>query len=162
MNLNELQREIRKLANPEKAKFLARYFKTGIGEYAEGDIFLGGITTDTSRAFAKKYQDLPLSDVKKLLASKYHEERWVGSSVLGYQFKKADDKTKTKLYKFYLANTKYFNNWDLVDGSADKIVGLYLIANPQEITVLNILAKSKILWERRIAIMSTFAFIKNP
>lgn len=161
MNLATLRIELHKLASPDKAKLLAQYFKTGKGEYAEGDIFLGGITTDTSKAFAKKYQDLLLADIRKLLESKYHEERWIGSGILGIQFKKADDKTKTKLYKFYLANTKCFNNWDLVDSSAHKIVGQYLLIHPNKVQILNKLANSKMLWERRIAVIATFAFIAN-
>ncbi len=156
-----LRKELRSLKDPKKADFLARYFKTGKGQYAEGDIFLGGITTVTARKISKKYQSLPLSDVEKLLSSKFHEERWVALGIFGLQYAKADPPMKKKLYEFYLQNTKYINNWDLVDGSADRIVGNYILENPREIKVLDKLVKSKNLWERRISIMATFAFIKK-
>ncbi len=160
LTLTSLQKELRSLGDPKRAQFLARYFKTGKGEYAEGDIFLGGIATDTARSVSKKYKELPLSDVGKLLSSKFHEERWVALGIFCLQFAKAKGRQRKNLYKFYLANTKYINNWDLVDGSAHYTVGIYLLENPKEMKVLDKLVKSKNLWERRISIMTTFAFIK--
>lgn len=160
MTLSELQKELRSLRDPKKANFLAKYFKTAKGEYAEGDIFLGGIATATSRAISKKYKELPLSDIEKLLASKYHEERWVALEILVSRFAKTKGLDRKNLYEFYLKNTKHINNWDLVDGSAGPVVGNFILENPKEIKVLDKLVKSKDLWERRISIMATFAFIK--
>ena len=144
INNDNLQRELRSLRNPEKANFLARYFKTGKGQYAEGDIFLGGIITADATKIAKKYQNLSLKEVEKLLRSKYHEERSVALGILCLQYKKAKHTTKKKIYDLYLKNTKYINNWDLVDISADKIVGNYIIENPQEIKVLEKLCRKLI------------------
>ena len=162
INLGNFQEEFRKLANPERAKFSAYYFKTGKGQYAEGDVFLGGISTPTVKNFIKKYKDLPLSEIAKMVTSKYHEERSValGIVVTKYQKAKTDDE-KTLLYNFYLGNTKYINNWDLVDVTADKIVGKYIEENPKEIKILDKFVISKSMWERRISVMSTFAFIKS-
>jgi 3-methyladenine DNA glycosylase AlkD len=160
LTLSNLQKEIRKLANPERTKFSAYYFKTGKGQYAEGDVFLGGISTPVSKSFSQKYQDLSISDLEKLLSSKYHEERSVAIGILLLKFAKSEGTERKKLYNFYLNNTTHINNWDLIDVSADKIIGLYILENPKEVTVLFKLVKSKSLWERRISIMTTFAFIK--
>ena len=127
--LLELRKELRKIADPQKAKILQRFFKTGIGEYGEGDIFLG-ITVPNSRKIAIKFKDLPFSEISKLLKSKIHEERLIALLVLVYNFshfaKASRDKQK-QIFDFYLSNTEYINNWDLVDLSADKIVGAYLL-----------------------------------
>ncbi len=160
LNLPSLHKELLALRDPQKALFLERFFKTGKGQYAEGDKFLGGIKTSDSRALSKKYQTLPLTDIKKLLQSKFHEERWVALGIFGIQFRKAAAKEKLSLYKFYLQNTRYVNNWDLVDGSAPNIVGNFILENPKEIKILDKLVKSKNLWERRIAVLSTLAFIR--
>jgi 3-methyladenine DNA glycosylase AlkD len=160
LTLSSLQKEIRKLADPERAKFSAYYFKTGKGQYAEGDVFLGGISTPVSKSFSKKYQDLSILDLEKLLSSKYHEERSVAIGILLSKFAKSKGIERKKLYDFYLNNTAHINNWDLIDVSADKIIGLYILENPKEISILSKLVKSKSLWERRISIMTTFAFIK--
>lgn len=157
MTLSDLKHDVRRLANPQKAKILARFFKTGPGQYGEGDIFLG-LMVPQSRLISKKYQDLPLSDIQKLLNSKIHEERTIALAILVHQY----PQNPKQIYNFYLTNTKDINNWDLVDISAPKIVGEYLLDKP--IDILFKLAKSKNLWERRIAIISTFAFIAkgNP
>lgn len=154
--LDSLHADLKKLANPSKTKILARFFKTGPGQYGEGDIFLG-LMVPQSRSISQKYKDLPLSDIQKLLNSKIHEERTIALAILCHQFTKSDDRSKKQIFDFYLANTKNINNWDLVDISAPKIVGEYLLDKP--IDILFKLAKSKSLWERRIAILSTFAFI---
>jgi 3-methyladenine DNA glycosylase AlkD len=156
--LKRLKADLNRLADKKKAVFLQRFFKTGRGEYAEGDVFLG-ITVPQSRKIATKYKTLPYSDIAKLLKSKFHEERLIALLVLVYNFKKANDKEQEKIYNFYLKNTKYINNWDLVDLSADKIVGVYLENKPKEI--LTDLARSESLWERRISMIATFHFIKN-
>ena len=170
MTPGKLSKDLRKFSSKEKAKFLPRFFKAGPGGYAEGDKFIG-VSVPDSRKIAKKYHDLSLNGIQKLLKSEIHEERLVALLILIEQYKKANQKDKEKIFNFYLKNTKYINNWDLVDLSAHKIVGEYLVKNPHCTTrfkglafkgesMLNYLAKSENLWERRIAIISTFAFIK--
>ena len=154
----QLQYKIKKLANPKKAVILQRFFKTGPGEYGEGDKFLG-LTVPQCRALAQKYQKLSFVDVSKLLQSLFHEERLIALLILVHNFQTGDNNARQKIYNFYLKNTNYINNWDLVDLSADKIVGAYLLNKNS--TILFKLARSKNLWERRIAIISTWQFIKN-
>lgn len=155
--LADARKALRKYANKEKAKGLLRFFKTGPGEYAQGDIFLG-VMVPYIRKVLKEFRDLPLADTLKLLHSKIHEERLLALFILVHQFNKADTKAKEKIYKAYLANTKFINNWDLVDLSAAQIVGGFLIDKDKRI--LCKLAKSSLLWERRTAILATFAFIR--
>lgn len=154
--LDQLKRELRSHALPEKAEFLPRFFKTGKGEYGEGDVFIG-VTVPNSRKVAAKFKDLPLNDVKTLLLSKIHEERLVALFILVHQFKKGDGTKKKEIYEFYLAHTKLVNNWDLVDSSASHIVGHYLSDKPKD--VLYALATSDNLWEKRISMISTLYFI---
>ena len=158
MSLVSLGKEIKSVSNPDKAKFLQRFFKTGKGEYAEGDFFLG-IVVPVQRQIAKKYKPLSFPELKKLITSKYHEERLIALLILVERFKKAKEDEKEKIVKFYLDNRKGINNWDLVDLSAPKILGEYLIDKDRNI--LFIFAKSNDLWEKRIAVLSTFTFIKN-
>ena len=155
--LEDAKKELRRYANKDKAKVLSGFFKTGPGEYAQGDIFLG-VMAPFVRQTVKEFQDLPLACVIKLLRSKIHEERLLALFILVHQFGKAGTKVKEKIYKAYLANTKFINNWDLVDLSAPQIVGGFLINKDRKI--LCRLAKSSWLWERRIAILATFAFIR--
>lgn len=159
--IDKLRKDVNRLANPQKAKVLQGFFKTGKGEYGEGDVFLG-LTVPQSRTIAIKYKDLAFSNIKILLKSKVHEERLIALLILVYRFNqkdKKDDKERKKVFDFYLANTKYINNWDLVDLSADKIVGQYLLDKSKGI--LFGLARSKNLWERRISIVATYQFIKD-
>ena len=158
MRLKSLREILKKQTNSEQAKILLRFFKTGKGEYGEGDKFLG-IKVPVSRGIAKKFKDLSIPEIQELLNSEIHEERLIGLFILIEQYSKADEKKKNTIYKFYLKNTKKVNNWDLVDLSAHKIIGAYLADKDKQI--LFKLAKSKNLWERRIAVMSTFYFIKN-
>ena len=158
-SLSELQKEIRSHANPEKAEILKRFFKTGKGEYAEGDIFLG-IMVSAQRVIAKKFADLSLSDAEKLLHSKYHEERLASLFILLHYFEKGDKKTRAKIFSMYLANTKHINNWDLIDLSAPKIIGEFLFCEGKGISLLKKLTRSEDLWERRIAVLATFQYIK--
>lgn len=144
------------LGSTKKAKASAWFFKTGPGQYGEGDVFVG-VTVPEQRLVAKKFSDLPLGEVEKLLHSKEHEFRLTALLVLIQQFKRGDEKVRSRIYKIYLQNTKWINNWDLVDLSAPNIVGTYLRDHPRGILLK--LAKSKSLWEKRIAILSTFAFI---
>lgn len=152
------QKELAQYADKKKAQLLMRFFKTGAGEYGEGDIFMGVMVPQT-RMVAKKYKNLALQETKKLLKSPIHEERLLALLILVEQFQKGTEKQKESIYKFYLGNTKYINNWDLVDLSAHKIVGAYLLDKNK--TILKTLAHSKIIWDRRIAILAMFQFIKN-
>ncbi len=158
MSLEELRQTIKKSANPAQAKILSRFFKTGKGEYGEGDKFLG-IKVPISRSIAKQFKDLTLTELQALLNSLIHEERLIALFILIEHFKKADEHIKKIIFNFYLRNTKRVNNWDLVDLSAERIIGVYLLDKDK--SMLFKLARSKNLWERRIAIMSTFHFIKN-
>lgn len=158
MSIVALRKEIKSVSNTEKAKFLQRFFKTGKGEYAEGDLFLG-IVVPVQRQIARKYKELSFTDLKKLITSKYHEERLIALLILVERFKKADEVEKEKIVSFYLDNRKGINNWDLVDLSAPKILGEYLLDKDRKI--LYKFAKSDNLWEKRIAVLSTFTFIRN-
>ena len=158
--LEKLKKDLRKYQRPEKTRVLQRFFKTGPGEYAEGDIFLGLKTAETV-GMAKKYLDLSFPELKNLLSSKIHEERSVALFILKHQFDKGGIKEKERVYNFYLKNLSGVNNWDLVDGSADKIVGAYLDISGKSKKIIYQLAKSDVLWEKRIAIMATFHFIKK-
>jgi len=154
----ELKKELKIIANPKKAKLLSGYFKTGKGEYGEGDVFLG-ITVPLSRQLARKYKDLNFSEITELLQSKFHEERLIALLILVHNFSLKNAKNKKEIYEFYLKNTSHINNWDLVDLSSHEIVGGYLLDKNAEILMK--LAKSKNIWERRIAVISTFEFIRN-
>lgn len=156
--INQLKKDLLKLRNPGLAKLLSRFFKTGKGEYGYGDVFLG-IKVPEQRKIAKKYPDLPLKELQELLSSKIHEYRLVSLFILIDKYKKADEKGKKAIVDFYLKNTKNINNWDLIDLSSNKILGDYLIDKTK--SVLYRLARSKSLWERRIAVMATFTFIAN-
>jgi len=165
MNAAIVLRTLELLHNKEKAKVSAGFFKTGKGEYGEGDIFLG-ITVPESRKIAKRYSTIPLSEILLLLQNKIHECRLVALLILVEKFKTSNLLQQKEIVNFYLENTKHINNWDLVDLSADKIIGAYLFDREnskenKEKTFLLDLAKSNHLWERRISIISTFYFIKK-
>lgn len=153
---DDLVGEFEQLANPKQAKLLQRFFKTGKGEYGEGDVFLG-IKVPVQRKVAKKYTYVDMDVIDKLLKSKVHEHRLTALVILINKYKKADEKERKVIFDFYLSHAKRINNWDLVDISCHKIVGDYLLDKPRK--VLYKLAKSKNLWERRIAIVSTALFI---
>jgi len=154
--LNQLKIELSQLGDPNRAKNLSRFFKTGKGQYGEGDVFLG-ITVPEQRKVAKKFDDLPLNDLQELLNSEIHEHRFTALVILIAKYRKAEKSRKKEILEFYLENTENINNWDLVDLSAPRIVGDYLIN--KERSNLYKLAKSNNLWERRISILSTFTFI---
>ena len=158
MSLTDIKKEIKKQANPKQAVILQRFFKTGKGEYGEGDIFYG-IKVPVQRSIAKQFKDLPFDDIKGLISSKVHEERLIAAFILVDQYKKGDEKKKKTVFDFYLKNRKGINNWDLVDLSAPKIVGEYLLDKEKDL--LYQFAHSKDLWEKRIAILSTLTFIRN-
>ena len=157
-DLENITTDFQNLQDPEKAKQLSRFFKTGKGEYGEGDIFLGIIVPE-QRKLAKKYSDIPLDDISHLLKSPIHEHRLTSLFILVLKYNKEDEKGKKKVVDFYVSNLKHVNNWDLVDSSAPYILGNYLLDNDR--SILYRLASSDNLWERRIAILSTFSFIKN-
>ncbi len=155
-----VQSDLQKLADKKKGEFLGRYFKTGKGEYGEGDIFIG-VTVPNIRTIAKKYKDLSPSEIELLLKNKIHEYRLTGLIILTYQFERGDDAKKKLIYDFYLSHTKYINNWDLVDLSSHEIVGTYLLEHPKDRKLLLSLAKSKSLWERRIAMVACYALLRK-
>ena len=150
--------ELRRLGNKEVAENSQKFFKTGKGQYGEGDRFLG-IRVPVLRKLAKKYRGISIDETSLLLKSEFHEERMLSLFILIDIFKKAKREDKKTVYNLYLDNTKFINNWDLVDCSAEHIVGAYLRRIKKQ-PIYN-LANSEILWERRISIISTFHFIKN-
>jgi len=156
--INSITEEINNHADPKKARLLSRFFKTGKGEYGEGDIFLG-LVVPIQRKIANQFKNLSITNIQKLLNSKIHEYRLIALIILTIQYKKFDESKKRIIYELYLKNTVNINNWDLVDLTAPHIVGGYLLNKDQ--SILFDLAKSKNLWERRIAILSTFTFIRN-
>ncbi len=158
MSLLEIRKEILSKKNPSQAIILQRFFKTGKGEYGEGDIFYG-IKVPLQRTIAKRFKDLSLEDLKALMASKVHEERLIAAFIIVEQFQRGDEKKQKAVFNFYIKNRKGINNWDLVDLSAPKIVGQYLIDKDKNL--LYKFANSKDLWEKRIAILSTFTFIRQ-
>lgn len=158
MVVDEIQRELERLGDPARAAVLQRFFKTGPGEYAEGDIFRG-IRVPALRKLARGYQNVSVSEAQQLLVSRFHEDRLLALLILVRLYFSSDDTTKAKIYKLYLDNTLYINNWDLIDGSAEHIVGDFLLEKDKR--PLYRLARSRVLWERRIAIMATFNYIKR-
>jgi 3-methyladenine DNA glycosylase AlkD len=156
--LDQIKKDLAQLGDPERAKNSRWFFKTGKGQYGEGDIFLG-IPVPEQRKVAKKYFLLSLDDVQELLNSKIHEYRFTALVILISKYRKAEESLKEEIFNFILKNTQNINNWDLVDLSAPRIIGDYLLN--KERSILYKLAKSKSVWERRISILSTFTFIDN-
>lgn len=155
--LDKIKADLRAHASPEKAKASAWFFKTGKGQYGEGDKFLG-VTVPEQRAISKKYyKDISLEDTIKLLQSPWHEERLTALFILVLQYKKGEPDQKKLIASYYHKQRAWVNNWDLVDSSASYILGDYLINHSR--AVLYRLAASKSVWDRRIAIISTFAFV---
>jgi 3-methyladenine DNA glycosylase AlkD len=143
----------------------AGFFKTGKGEYGEGDVFLG-VTVPNIRRVARDSREIPRSEISQLLRSRLHEERLLALIILVDKFNRANDHEQEAIYNFYLLNLKYINNWDLVDVSAPIIIGEYqyslVRANKKTVPALFVkMARAKSIWERRIAMLSTFAFIKR-
>jgi 3-methyladenine DNA glycosylase AlkD len=158
MTAEKIQEELEALSTPEKKDFLPYFFKTGEGQYGEGDKFLGVVVPD-SRKIARKYKNIAFQEVKALLNSEYHECRLCALLILVERFKKTDEQDRKDIYEFYLAHTHRINNWDLVDLSSQYIVGEYLLDKDR--SVLYTLADSKLLWDQRIAVLSTFPFIRS-
>jgi 3-methyladenine DNA glycosylase AlkD len=160
VNLSDLKKELQKKADLSHAEILQKFFKTGPGEYGEGDVFIG-IKVPELRKSAETHQGLYLKDIEKLLRSRIHEERMVALFILRIQYEKAfkEEENVLPYINLYLNNATRINNWDLVDTSAPYILGHYLLKEDRE--VLYTFAKSPNLWKKRIAIISTFAFIKE-
>ncbi len=165
----QIKQDLKSKSSVQRKEVNEWFFKTGKGEYGEGDIFLG-VSVPDSRKIAKRYfKEIKLSDLQKLLQSEIHEERLCALHMLGYLYEKPPltppskgGEYKKKIFKFYLKNLKYINNWDLVDTSAPRIVGDYLCNfENKNVSILLKLAKSEKLWEKRVAIVSCFYFIKQ-
>jgi 3-methyladenine DNA glycosylase AlkD len=158
MTIRNIRKKLQQLGSEEKAKILQRFFKTGPGEYGEGDVFIG-VGVPELRKLVKEYPDITLKESVQLLRSLIHEERMLALLILVDKYSKGNESVKKKIYKLYLQNTTYINSWDLVDSSAHHIVGDFLMDKNKD--PIYRLATSKSLWERRIAILSTFHFIKH-
>jgi len=156
--LVSLKKKLGDLADKNKAAVLGRFFKTGKGEYGEGDQFIGVVVPDIRRV-AKQFRDLDLATIIELLHSPIHEERLCALLIMVDAYGRGDSKTREKIFRAYLKNTRYINNWDLVDLTAPQIIGQHLADRPRE--VLYRLAGSKLLWDRRIAVLACFWFIKQ-
>jgi 3-methyladenine DNA glycosylase AlkD len=159
MNAEFILQELLSVANPEKAQFLQGFFKSGKGQYAEGDVMLG-IVVPLTRDIVKRSPTLPFGEIQILLDSEYHEARLAGLLFLVKQFKKAKAEGQKAIFDFYLQNARKANNWDLVDVTCRDVIGLYLL-DKEDRSVLYRLAESDNLWEQRIAIVSTWTFIKH-
>ena len=158
MPVLKIRRSLRRLADTNTALVLQRFFKTGPGEYGEGDVFVG-IKVPILRKLAAEFEEESLQTLRILLKSKIHEERMLALMILVRRFARENDQGRRQIYKLYLAHSRLINNWDLVDGSAPYIVGAFLWSRNRQ--PLYVLAKSPSLWERRIAILSTFHFIRQ-
>lgn len=158
MAADEIRARLQMLADPQRAKVLQGFFKTGPGQYGEGDVFLG-IVVPVQRKLAKEFQDLPIKEVRQLLKSPIHEERLLALLILVRQYTRGDEAKRQQIYELYLKHTRWINNWDLVDLSAEHIVGAQLAERSKQ--PLYDLAKSTLLWDRRIAILATFHTIKR-
>jgi 3-methyladenine DNA glycosylase AlkD len=156
--LVQLRAELKKAGSPTRAQSSAWFFKTGKGQYGYGDKFIG-ITVPVQRKIAYQFLDLKLVDIATLLASPIHEHRFVALEILVAQYERGSSADRKKIVSFYLKHTRGINNWDLVDTSAPYILGDFLLNHPRQI--LYRLARSKNVWERRIAIVSTVAFIRK-
>lgn len=155
---NMMQQTLERLSDPVDARFLMRFFKTGPGQYGEGDIFRG-IRVPQIRRLLGPFGGAPLCEISGLVHSPFHEDRLLGLLLLVKQYREGDASTRSAIYKLYMANTGYINNWDLVDLTAEHIVGAHLLRRSRK--PLYRLAASKLLWDRRIALIATFHFIKR-
>lgn len=154
----EIRSRLSDMRDESHAKVLQRFFKTGPGEYGEGDVFMG-LRVPQLRSLARTCPRMELDQIRELLSSPIHEERLLALLILVRSSQKGDDATREKIFRFYLENTEHINNWDLVDLSAEHILGAYLFTRSSEI--LEKMALSGNLWERRMAVMATFHFIKR-
>ena len=160
MSLSLLKKELRSYATSERKKSNEWFFKTGKGQYGYGDTFMGVRDPDAQKV-AKQFKDLSLKDIKKLLESKIHEERATALRILVLRFEKGDEKERKKIFNFYTKHIKWVNNWDLIDLSAHKIVGAYMLEHSAQTRLLATYVHSKSLWERRVSMVATWAFIRE-
>ena len=158
MSLSDLKKELKRHGSKGKAKTLRGFFKTGPGEYGEGDVFVG-VTVPQIRVVVRKYKAISLKNAVRLLQSRIHEERLTSLLILVLKYSQSDDLQREKIYDLYLKHSRYINNWDLVDLTAAHIVGAFLSNKGKQ--PLYALAQSQSLWERRISIVSTFYYIRN-
>ncbi len=156
--IKDIRKQLKTLDNPQKAGELKRFFKTGPGEYGEGDVFRG-ITVPQLRKVAKQYKDMEIDQTLELLHSKYHEDRLLALMIWVIKFPKCSAADQKKLFKLYISSSDYVNNWDLVDLACPNIVGAYLLDKDRK--PLYKLARSKNLWENRMAVLATFTFIRQ-
>ena len=154
-----VQDALARVASPEKAAFFPKFFKTGPGDYAEGDVFLG-VTVPEQRRIARLHRDLPLEHLSVLLRAPVHEHRFTGFVILVTRFQRAKEPERSRLFAFCREHLAGVNNWDIVDTVAPALLGPHLLEHAELKPWLYELARSPVLWERRIAIMSTFAFIR--
>ncbi len=161
MDVKKIKKEIDSFYDPQKSLNFQRFFKTGKGEYGEGDVFLG-LSVPLQRSIAKKYfKEINIKDLDTLIKSKIHEHRQVALFLMVYRYEIEDKKGRNEIYNYYVKNIDRVNNWDLVDSSAPNIIGQYLYENPSKREVLYKWVKSEKLFVRRISIISTFYFIKK-
>jgi 3-methyladenine DNA glycosylase AlkD len=160
-SLAEIRKEMKRLATPQRAEASKWFFRTGPGEYGEGDVFLG-LSVPQVRGLARTFKDAPAEARRGLLASPVHEERQLALFLMVRAYERGDEATRKAIYADYLANRARVNNWDLVDGSAPQIVGAHLLSQGMKGAdkLLTGLARSKSLWDRRIAVLATQAFIR--
>jgi 3-methyladenine DNA glycosylase AlkD len=159
--ITSIKQDIQSCANPQKAGHSQRFFKTGQGEYGEGDKFLG-LSMPAQRVIAKRYaKTASLQEIETLLLSPYHEFRMVGLLIMTYQYPRLGETEQKKYYDFYIQHAQRVNNWDLVDVTAPKVVGAYLQVHKNDRQILKKLGRSKNLWERRIAVLSCYPMIKD-
>ncbi len=156
--IDSIKKDLQSRSTKERAIVSQRYFKTGKGDYGEGDIFIG-VTVPDTRKIARKYKNITLNEIKQLLESKIHEYRLLALLILVDKYRSSEEKEKIEICDFYLKHAKYVNNWDLVDSSAHLILGEHLTNKDR--SILEKLAKSSNLWEKRIAIIATMHFIRN-
>ncbi|MFO0705023.1 MAG: DNA alkylation repair protein [Candidatus Andersenbacteria bacterium] len=162
LKATEVQRSLRRFRNSKRAHVMAGFFKTGTGEYGEGDVFIGAAVPHI-RAVVKRFRELPLVQTRTLLRSRVHEDRLAAVLILNELYKRGTAGQRQKIYETYLANTRCINSWDIIDSSAPHIVGRHLLAtasHSQRLAVLRRLARSRVLWDRRISILATQAFIR--
>lgn len=160
MSAETVMEELAQAASPKKAAFLPRFFKTGPGEYAEGDQFLG-VTVPLQRGIARSHRELPLPELSKLVDSPIHEHRLTGFIILSEQFRKADEETRARLFAFCRKHLAGVNNWDIVDLVAPKIFGEHMLAHRELRKLLYTFASATSVWKRRIAIIATQTFIRR-
>jgi 3-methyladenine DNA glycosylase AlkD len=158
MKAQDAKRQLRKLGSKQKAAIAQRFFKTGPGEYGEGDVFLG-VRAPEMRRLAKEFQELAPKEIRSLLRSEIHEERALALLILVRKYPQGDQREQERIYKLYMSHLRFINNWDLVDLSAEHVVGAYLKEKSKK--SLYDLARSKDLWERRVSILATFHYIKR-